>query len=70
MAAFFCEEGVVMQYSRHEIVATLRRAGLSEAADEAMAELPDPVDLQHVEEWGMQRGITRDILVSQLGGSP
>ena len=59
-----------MRYSRQEIVATLRKAGLPDAADEAMAELPDPVDLDQAAEWGMRHGITRDILVSQLGGSP
>ena len=59
-----------MQYSRHEVVAMLRKAGFPETADEAMAELPDPVDLQRVAEWAMRRGITRDILISQLGGSP
>jgi hypothetical protein len=48
----------------------LRKAGFREAADEAMRDLPDPVDLDHVQEWGIQRGITRDVLISQMGGSP
>ena len=30
----------------------LRRAGLREAASEAMRDLPDPVDLDQVEAWG------------------
>lgn len=59
-----------MQYSRQEIAAMLRKAGLSDAADAALAELPDPVDLQYAQEWGMRRGITRDALISHLGGSP
>lgn len=59
-----------MHYSRQEIVGMLRKAGLPEVADEAMAELPDPVDLQYVQEWGIRHGVTRDILISQLGGSP
>lgn len=59
-----------MQRSRQEIVDTLRKAGLPEAADEAMAELPDPVDFEYVVEWGIQHGITRDVLISQMGGSP
>ncbi len=58
-----------MQYSRQEVVDLLRKAGFHEAADEAMVELPDPVDLEHAQEWGMQRGITRDVLISQIGGS-
>jgi len=32
----------VTQYRRHELVPLLRKAGLPEAANEAMAELPDP----------------------------
>lgn len=59
-----------MQYSRQEVVDMLRRAGFREAADEAMRELPDPVDLEHVQEWGWRHGITRDVLISQMGGSP
>jgi hypothetical protein len=61
---------VVVQYSRQEVVDVLRNAGFHEAAEEAMVELQDPVDLAHVQEWGMQRGITRDLLISQMGGSP
>jgi hypothetical protein len=48
----------------------LRKAGFCAAADEAMRDLPDPVDLDHVQDWGRQRGITRDDLISQMGGSP
>ena len=48
----------------------LRKAGFHEAADRAMRDLPDPVDLDHVQQWGAQHGITRDILISQMGGSP
>ena len=58
-----------MQYSRQEVVRMLRKAGFGEAADEAMRELPDPVDLDHVQEWGRQRGITRDVLTSQMGAA-
>ncbi|HVT69573.1 MAG TPA: hypothetical protein VHF26_17620 [Trebonia sp.] len=59
-----------MQYSRDEVVRMLRKTGFPEVADKALAELPDPVDLNRLEEWGMRHGVTRDILVSQLGGSP
>jgi hypothetical protein len=59
-----------MQFSRREVVRMLRKAGFREAADEAIRDLPDPVDLEHAQEWGRQRGITRDVLISQLGGSP
>lgn len=59
-----------MQYSRQAVVDMLRNAGFREIADEAMRELPDPVDIEHAQEWGRQRGITRDALISAMGGSP
>lgn len=61
---------VAVQYSRQEVVRMLGKAGFREAADEAMRDLPDPVDFDHVQEWGRQHGITRDVLISQMGGSP
>jgi hypothetical protein len=60
---------VVAQYSRQEIVDLLRKAGFRETAEDAMVELPDPVDVDHAQERGMQRGITRDLLIGQMGGS-
>lgn len=59
-----------MSYSRQEIVDLLRKAGLRDAAARAGAELPDPVDLADVEAWAARHGVTRDMLISQLGGSP
>ena len=59
-----------MQYTRQEVVDILRRAGLHGAADEAMRELPDPVDLDQIQEWGMRHGLTKDSLISLMGGSP
>jgi hypothetical protein len=59
-----------VQYSRQAIVDMLRKTGFHEAADEAMAELPDPVDFDYAQEWGMRHGITRDVLISQMGSSP
>ena len=59
-----------MQRRRQEIVDMLRRAGLTEIADEAMAELPDRVSEEEVERWAGQHGVTRDVLISQMGGSP
>jgi hypothetical protein len=59
-----------VQYSRQELVDTLRKAGLPEAADKASRELPDPVSVEEAEKWGAQHGITRDSLISQMGGSP
>jgi hypothetical protein len=59
-----------VQYSRQEIVDLLRKAGLREVADKAAAELPDPVDLADVERWAEVHGVTKDMLISQFGGSP
>ena len=59
-----------VQFGRQEVVDMLRRAGLREIADEAMRNLPDPVDLDRIEEWGARHGITRDGLISRMGGSP
>ena len=59
-----------MKHSRQEIVDLLRKAGLSDEADKAMAELPDRVSEEEVENWGQQHGVTRDVLISQMGGSP
>jgi hypothetical protein len=60
----------LVQYSRQEVVDLIRRAGLLEVADEAMAELPDRVTFEEVEKWGGQHGVTRDVLISQMGSSP
>ena len=59
-----------MQRRRQEIVDLLRRAGLTEVADDAMAELPDRVSQEEAERWGQQHGVTRDVLISEMGGSP
>ena len=59
-----------MQYSRQEVVATLRRAGFAEAADEALRVLPDPVDADQLEAFCKQHNVTMDDLISQMGGSP
>jgi hypothetical protein len=59
-----------MNYRRQHVVDMLRRAGYREAADEAMLELPDPVDIDRAAEWGMKHGITRDAIISGMGGSP
>jgi antitoxin component HigA of HigAB toxin-antitoxin module len=59
-----------LQYSRQEIVATLRRAGLTEVADEALQVLPDPVGTDQIEAFCKQHNLTRDDLISEMGGSP
>lgn len=59
-----------MEYTKQEIIDRLRRAGFREAADQAMLELPDPIDEQTLEDWAMKRGITKDAIMSAMGGSP
>jgi hypothetical protein len=59
-----------VEYTRQEIVNILRRAGLHEAADKANDELSDRIDRDELEKWALDNGITRDMLVSQFGGSP
>ncbi len=60
-----------MQYkSRQDVADVLRKVGYPELADEAARELPDPVDINRLMAWLMQHGLTRDAIVSQMGGSP
>jgi hypothetical protein len=59
-------QSVSMQY----VVDELNRLGYRELAGEASRDLPDPVDINQLEAWCMQHGLTRDEVISRLGGSP
>jgi hypothetical protein len=59
-----------MLTTKREIVRVLRNAGLPEAAAEAERTLPDELDFERAAEFGAQYGITRDELISRMGGSP
>ena len=59
-----------MEVTRQHVVDVLRRAGLWEEAEQAESSLPDTADFDQVAEFAIARGITRDTLVSLLGGSP
>lgn len=60
-----------MQVSKQSVVEALRKAGLPEAAEYAERSFPDPVELEYAQKLGLERfGITRDDLISRLGGSP
>jgi len=64
-------QDIAMQYrSRHDVVDVLHTLGYPELADEAARDLPDPVDFNRLGAWLMQHGLTRDAIVSQMGGSP
>jgi hypothetical protein len=61
---------VQMGYSRQWVADTLRRIGYQQEADEALRVLPEEVDRRQLEEFGDRWGISRDELVSRMGGSP
>jgi hypothetical protein len=59
-----------MQVTRQHVVDVLRRAGFAEVAEEVARVLPDPVDMDDVHRLLEPRGISRETLTSQMGGSP
>ena len=59
-----------MAESRQWVVDMLRHMGYAHEADEAAQELPDPVDIEQLTEFGDRHGISRDELTSRMGGSP
>jgi hypothetical protein len=64
-------DGVVaVQLTRQHVVDVLRTAGLPELADEALRDLPDPVDSEQVAAWAVPYGVNMGDLVSRVGGSP
>jgi hypothetical protein len=52
------------------VVDVLRTARLPEMAEEALHDLPDPVDSEQVAAWAVPYGINMGDLVSRVGGSP
>jgi hypothetical protein len=56
--------------TKQEIVRLLRNAGLPQVAEEAERTLPDEVDVERAAEFGARYGVTRDVLISRMGGSP
>ena len=59
-----------MAMSRQWVVDTLRRMGYPQEADEAARDLPDPVEVEQLREFGDRHGISRDEIISRMGGSP
>ena len=59
-----------MQMTKQEVVDMLHRCGYPQLADEASRDLPDPVDLDELREWNSRHGLTRDEMISRMGGSP
>jgi hypothetical protein len=58
------------QFSRQHVIEVLNRLGYAELAKEAARILPDPVDINQLQEIGLKHGLTRDELISRMGGSP
>lgn len=59
-----------MEYSLQHLVSVLRRAGLTEVADEAEHTLPDPVDSETADRFCTAHGLTTESLMNRMGGSP
>jgi hypothetical protein len=59
-----------MSQDKQWFVKTLRRLGYTEAAEEAERELPDPVSLEELKTFTDRYNISRDEVMSQMGGSP
>lgn len=57
-------------YRRQDFADVLRRCGHHELADKALKELPDQLDIDQIQTWETEQGLTRTVLISELGGSP
>jgi len=51
-------------------VELMRRTGFAELADEAERVLPDPVDDDQLAAFAQAHGVSRDDIISEMGGSP
>jgi hypothetical protein len=61
---------VTVQLTRQHVVSVFRTAGLSDLADTAERDLPDPVDSERVAAWATQYGVNMGELMDRMGGSP
>jgi len=61
---------VAVQLTRQHVVNVFRKAGLPEMAEQALRDLPDPVDSEQVAAWAVPYGINMGDLMSRMGGSP
>jgi hypothetical protein len=59
-----------MSHDRQWVVDTLRRLGYTQAADEAAQVLPDQVSVEQLLDFADRYGISRDEVISRMGGSP
>ena len=61
---------VMEHWSRQHVVDELNRMGYTALAVEASRDLPDPVDINRLEEWCLEHGLSQDDVISRMGGSP
>jgi hypothetical protein len=59
-----------MKISRQHLTDVLRKAGLPDVAEEVQLTMPEAMDLDEAAAWCGRRGITKDQLISLIGGSP
>ncbi|MGD0243475.1 MAG: hypothetical protein ABSB59_24595 [Streptosporangiaceae bacterium] len=59
-----------MAHDRQWLVDSLRRVGLTQAAEDAVRELPDPVSIEEIQKFADRHGIPKDEIISRMGGSP
>ena len=60
---------VAVQLTRQHVINMLRTAGLSDMADAAQRDLPDPVDSEQAAAWAARYGINMGELMDRMGGS-
>jgi hypothetical protein len=58
-----------MAYERQWVIDQLQRLGYTQEADEAR-ELPEQISAEELLAWSDKRGLSRDELMSRMGGSP
>jgi hypothetical protein len=61
---------MLQSVSRQHVVDDLERMGYRGLVPEALRELPDPVDIDRLDAWCSQHGISLDEVISRMGGSP
>lgn len=59
-----------MAQDRQWLVDSLRHVGLTQAAEDAERELPEQVSLEEIQKFADRHGISRDEIISRMGGSP
>jgi hypothetical protein len=55
---------------RSQLIEVLRNTHLPDLADEAELTLPEELEMEAAVAWCLRHGLTRDQLVSLMGGSP